>query len=56
VREVIDALIERATTRMTQVQDDELVAQLGFAIDTLIELEHNLGLCGCPPEAYEAKP
>jgi hypothetical protein len=53
VRAAIDALIERMDRRLIHEQDEVTIAGLGFAIDTLIELEHNLRLCGCPPEAYE---
>ena len=32
----------------------EDIARLEHGIDTLIELQHNLRLCGCPDEAYKS--
>ncbi len=55
VREAIDGMIEHMTARMNEVEATD-VPCLGFAIDTLIHLKHTLRICGCPPEAYGAKP
>ena len=56
VQEAIDGIIVFIEQRMSAEQDRLKVARFGRAIDALIALEHNLGLCGCPDEVYEAKP
>ena len=53
VREAIDGIIVFIEQRMSTEQDQHKIARFGRAIDALIALEHNLGLCGCPPEVYE---
>ena len=70
VRDTIDALIARKERRIDQVhaeiragiadpkqalRRETLVAKLEHGVLTLIELQHNLRLCGCPDEAYAAK-
>ncbi len=59
VREAIDGLIEQQEKRMATYQGDMdagAISEIGHSIDALIHLKHTLRLCGCPPEAYEAKP
>jgi hypothetical protein len=51
----IDTLIVFAESRMQQEQDKARRARYGRAIDGLIAFEHELRLCGCPDEVYEAK-
>ena len=57
VRSVIDRFIDDLDERMKCAArgNDEMVVQYGFAIDTLIRLEHELRICGCEPEAYEKR-
>ena len=62
VRSAIDGLIEQQERRMQAYQDTSFIpdagaiSEIGHSIDALIHLKHTLRLCGCPPEAYEAKP
>ena len=53
VKAAIDARIASLEHLMSQEQDGGAAIMLGFAIDTLIQLEHDLRLCDCPPEVYE---
>ena len=53
VREAIDARLASLEHLLQHEQDGVSVAMIGFAVDTLIQLEHDLRLCGCPPEVYE---
>jgi hypothetical protein len=55
VKRAIDSHVTKLEELMSQEKDDIAIAGYGFAIDTLIQLEHDLRLCDCPPEAYEAK-
>ena len=55
VREAIDARMASLEHLMEHEQDGVAIAMIGFAVDTLIALEHDLRLCGCPPEAYEKR-
>ena len=53
VREAIDARIASLEHLMQHEQDGVAIAMIGFAVDTLIALEHDLHLCGCSEEVYE---
>jgi hypothetical protein len=67
VRKAIRDLIERKEVRCAQLRDENktelraskrvnneiIIVGLEHAEDTLIELEHNLRLCDCPPEAWD---
>jgi hypothetical protein len=58
VKQEIHKLIERKEERLKQIEKEiaalhEKQELIRHAIDTLIELEHNLQLCDCPPEAYK---
>jgi hypothetical protein len=69
VRTAIHALIERKEQRIKELREgnktelraytrmlaEHTIECIEHAIATLIELEHNLKLCGCPPEAYQQK-
>jgi UDP-N-acetylmuramyl pentapeptide synthase len=64
VKDAIHALIERKEARIAELKefnttepralnralDDIAIECLEHGIATLIELEHTLRLCGCPPE------
>lgn len=69
VRTTIRSLIERKERRITGLQrenrdelsadkrlhNDITITNMQHSIDTLLELEHVLRLCGCPEEAYVVK-
>lgn len=69
IRDAINVLIERKDKRITELraqtkdelrasarlQNEVTISNLEHAVATLIELEHNLRLCGCPDEAYQGK-
>ncbi len=69
VRATIRSQIERRENRITALRQEnrsELLASkrlhnevtitnIQHGIDTLIELEHILRLCGCPEEAYQVR-
>lgn len=40
---------------MSRITADITIECLEHGIATLLHLEHNLKLCGCPPEAYQQK-
>lgn len=40
---------------LSRIHNDVTIAAIEHSISTLIQLEHNLKLCGCPPEAYQDK-
>ncbi len=66
VRDTIHTQIERREKRISALEaenkhellvskrmlNEVTIMNLSHAIDTLIELEHILRLCGCPDEAY----
>jgi hypothetical protein len=60
VQEEIDRIITRSQQRIDaltpQAEEspatNQLIGLLRFGNNTLIELKHNLRLCGCPDEAY----
>lgn len=67
VRTDIHALMERKELRITELQrenrkelraskrlhNEVTVMELQHGVDTLIELEHILKLCGCPETVYQ---
>ena len=53
VKAAIDGLITFLEACMAQETNRVLVTRYGRWIDALIALEHDLRLCGCPPEVYE---
>jgi len=58
VRETIEVQIDRRYKRIAELESSggdhgALIDCIRCSVDTLIELQHELGLCGCPPEAYE---
>ena len=69
IRQTIHVLIERKEARIKELREgnktelraytrmlaEHTIECLEHSIATLIELEHNLKLCGCPNEAYQQK-
>ena len=67
VRQAIHDLIARKEARIKELQDynktelralsriqnDITIEAMMHGINTLLQLEHNLRLCGCPNEAYQ---
>jgi len=69
VRQAIHDLIEKKERRAEEIREDTVtelrshnrmlnehtITCIENGIAILIELEHNLKLCGCPDEAYQEK-
>ena len=60
VHDEIKHLIERKEQRLDILKsnyprDLETIGKIEHGVMTLLELEHNLHLCDCPPEAYTKK-
>jgi hypothetical protein len=67
VREAIDALIARKEQRIRHLESitkgelqsekrmltEHTITCIQHGVDTLIELQHILRICGCPDEAYK---
>ena len=67
IRQTIRSLIDRKEKRIGEIHkstqtelrayhrmlNEHTIECIQHGIDSLIELEHNLKLCGCPEEAYQ---
>jgi aryl carrier-like protein len=67
VRAVMDTMIEHRENRIKELRSEVMgkkvweqteqqatINLIQHGLDTLIELQHRLRLCGCPDEAYQS--